>query len=142
MADALGSVGVLLAAVLVLTTGRTGWDAILAAAIALFVAARAVMLGREVLVVLGQHAPAGMDIESVARDLEALPGVQDLHDMHVLTLTSGMDVATAHLVLDLDAPQDGVLAAAQRLLQDRYDITHATLQVEADPSKECHRASW
>ena len=142
MADALGSVGVLVAGVLVLTTGRSGWDAVLAVAIALFVAVRAAVLGREVLAVLGQHAPAGLDIEAVARDLEALDGVRDLHDLHVWTLTSGMDVATAHLVVVGDPVADDVLARAQQLLQDVHGISHATLQVEVDPSTECHRATW
>ncbi|CAB4767550.1 unannotated protein [freshwater metagenome] len=142
MADALGSVGVLVAGVLVLTTGSSGWDALLAVAIAAFVAVRALLLGREVLAVLGQHAPAQLDIDSLIRDLESLPGVRDLHDLHVWTLTSGMEVATAHLVVEAGPTADDILATAQRVLQDEHGISHATLQVEVDPSTECHRATW
>jgi cobalt-zinc-cadmium efflux system protein len=142
VADALGSVGVLVAGALVLATGQAGWDAALAVGIALFVAVRAAALGREVLAVLGQHAPAGLDIDAVARDLEAVPGVSDLHDLHVWTLTSGMDVATAHLVVDGKPAADDVLARAQQVLQEVHGISHATLQVEVDPSTECHRATW
>lgn len=142
MADALGSVGVLVAGVLVLTTGSSGWDALLAVAIAAFVAVRALLLGREVLAVLGQHAPAQLDIDSLIRDLESLPGVRDLHDLHVWTLTSGMEVATAHLVVEAGPTADDILATAQRVLQEDHGISHATLQVEVDPDTECHRATW
>lgn len=142
MADALGSVGVLAAGVLVVTTGKAGWDAVLAVAIALFVAVRAAILGREVLAVLSQHAPAALDIDAVALDLESVPGVRELHDLHVWTLTSGMDVATAHLVVEEGPTAANVLAAAQQVLQDDHGISHATLQVEVDPSTECHRATW
>lgn len=142
MADALGSVGVVVAAVLVMTTGSSEWDAVLAVGIALFVAFRAAMLGREVLAVLSQHAPAALDIDAVARDLETVPGVRELHDLHVWTLTSGMDVATAHLVVEAGPNAPDVLATAQRVLQEGYGITHATLQVEIDPSTQCHRATW
>jgi len=142
MADALGSVGVLVSGILVMTTGNTGWDAILAVTIAVFVAIRAVVLGLEVLTVLSQHAPAALDIDAVARNLESVPGVRELHDLHVWTLTSGMDVATAHLVVDGGPTAADVLATAQQVLQDEHGISHATLQVEVDPSTECHRATW
>lgn len=142
MADALGSIGVLVAGVLVVTTGSAGWDALLAVAIAVFVAVRALVLGREVVVVLSQHAPAALDIDAMARDLESVPGVRDLHDLHVWTLTSGMEVATAHLVVDAGPNASDVLATAQQVLQDEHGISHATLQVEVDPTTECHRATW
>lgn len=98
VADAAGSVGVILAGLLAVTTGEGYWDTVVALAIGAFVAVRAVMLGREVLAVLGQHVPAGMEVESIARDLEGVDGVDDVHDLHVWTLTSGMRVATAHYV--------------------------------------------
>ena len=140
IADSLGSVGVMAAAVLVLTTGRGWWDTVVALAIALFVAVRAVMLGREVLAVLGQHAPAGVDPDAVAADLESLPGVVDVHDLHLWTLTSGMHVATAHLVADV-VDREAVLAGAQALLRERHGIDHATVQVETD-ARSCDELSW
>jgi len=140
IADSLGSVGVMAAAVLVLTTGRGWWDTVVALAIALFVAVRAVMLGREVLAVLGQHAPAGVDPDAVAADLESMPGVVDVHDLHLWTLTSGMHVATAHLVAD-PADREDVLAGAQTLLRERHGIDHATVQVETE-ARSCDELSW
>ena len=111
-------------------------------AIGLFVTVRAVLLGREVLTVLGQHAPRDVDLQSLVSDLEALPAIAEIHDVHAWTLTSGMNVATAHLVLRVGADSGEVLQRAQTVLRDQHGIEHATLQVEADPSQDCHSATW
>ena len=142
MADAAGSVGVILAGLLVGLTGSGQWDTVVAVAIGVFVAVRAVPLGRQVLAVLGQHAPEDVDLDAVVRDLEQVPGVADVHDLHAWTLTSGMNVATAHLVLSVGADSQSVLAGAQAALRDGHGIEHATLQVEVTPARECHEATW
>lgn len=142
VADAAGSVGVIAAGVLVSVTGEARWDAIVALAIAVFVAVRAVLLGRSVLAVLGQHVPEGMHLDRVVADLEAVDGVDGIHDLHVWTLTSGMHVATAHLVTCRDADQAAVLVAAQAVLAERHQVEHATLQLEAEPTKACHEVDW
>ena len=142
MADAAGSVGVLAAGVLVRVTGDGWWDTVVAVAIGVLVAVRALLLGREVLAVLGQHAPHDVDLDVVVRDLEAVPGVAEVHDLHAWTLTSGMNVATAHLVLRVGADAQVVLAAAGAALREGHGIEHATLQVEALPAQECHAATW
>jgi cobalt-zinc-cadmium efflux system protein len=142
MADAAGSVGVLVAGALVGLTGTAQWDTAVAVAIGVFVAVRALLLGREVLAVLGQHAPHDVDLEAVVRDLERVPGVAEVHDLHAWTLTSGMNVATAHLVLRVGAHSHVVLVGAQATLRDGHGIDHATLQVEANPAKECQAATW
>ena len=142
MADAAGSVGVLVAGLLVALTGTGQWDTVVAVAIGVFVAVRAAMLGRQVLAVLGQHAPADVDLDAVVRDLEAVAGVAEVHDLHAWTLTSGMNVATAHLVLRVGADSQSVLAGAQATLREVHGIAHATLQVEVTPARECHEATW
>lgn len=141
-ADALGSVGVILAGVLVAVTGHGWWDTVIALGIGVFVAIRATLLGREVLHVLGQHAPADADPRQIDRDLTAIPGVDGVHDLHVWTLTSGMDVATAHLVAHRDADPVEVLAQARSLLREKYSLAHATLQVEYGKDASCHEADW
>ena len=142
VADAAGSVGVLVAGGLVVLTGSGQWDTVVAVAIGVFVAVRAVVLGRQVLAVLGQHAPEDVDLDAVVRDLEAVAGVAEVHDLHAWTLTSGMNVATAHLVLRVGADAQAVLAGAQATLRDDHGIDHATLQVEVTPARECHEATW
>ena len=142
VADAAGSVGVILAGLLVATTGQTWWDTGVAVAIGFFVAVRAMVLGRQVLAVLGQHVPDGMELDQVVADLQAVSGVDDVHDLHVWTLTSGMNVATAHLVLTPDADPQRVLTDAQALLSTGHRIEHATLQTETAPTQQCHEVTW
>lgn len=142
IADAVGSVGVMVAAALVMATGSGVWDTVIALAIGAFVSVRALFLGRQVLAVLGQHVPEGLNIEDVAADLEALEGVGNVHDLHAWTLTSGMNVATAHLVLSPGADAQTVLGAAQQVLSRDHGIDHATLQVEDKPLAACHELTW
>lgn len=142
VADAAGSVGVMLAGVLVLATGDGLWDTVIALAIGAFVAVRAISLGRQVLAVLGQQVPAGMQLDEVSADLSAVNGVGDVHDLHVWTLTSGMHVATAHLVTTADADPQQVLDAARDVLRVQHRIEHATLQVESTQRQECHELDW
>lgn len=141
IADTLGSIGVIVAGVMVAWTGNAWWDTGIALAIAVFVVVRALMLGREVLAVLGQHAPEGMDPAELSDSLLTVPGVTAVHDLHVWRLTSGMDVATAHLVTSPTTAPGPVLDSATITLRDRFQIAHATLQIETDGT-ECHCADW
>ena len=142
IADTAGSVGVLVAGVLISATGNPVWDTVVALAIGAFVAVRAVALGRQVLAVLGQHVPADVDIDKVSADLEGVNGVQDVHDLHLWTLTSGMHVATAHLVSADGAEVQPILDDARRVLRDAHGVAHATLQVEPQSSRGCEELDW
>lgn len=142
VADTVGSIGVIAAALLVRATGSAWWDTVVALAIAVFVAVRAVGLGREVLAVLGQHAPTGIDPAEIESALGEVPGVTQVHDLHVWTLTSGMDVATAHLVTSRPEAGHEVLEGASRMLRERFHVAHATLQVETTDHSECRGADW
>ncbi|WP_353508777.1 cation diffusion facilitator family transporter [Intrasporangium sp.] len=142
VADTAGSVGVLVAGWLVATTQNAVWDTVVAVAIGIFVAIRAVILGRQVLAVLAQHVPESVDIDEVTTDLEAIPGVHDVHDLHLWTLTSGMLVATAHLVSEEGAHTPDLLDGAKEVLRDKHGVLHATLQVEPARSRECHELDW
>ncbi len=142
VADTVGSVGVIAAALLVAATGSAVWDTVVALAIAVFVAVRAVYLGREVLAVLGQHAPAGILPADAEAALREVAEVVDVHDLHLWTLTSGMHVATAHLVCTDDADPTHVLTAAAAVLRDRFAMDHATIQVEPRSARACTETSW
>jgi len=142
LADALGSVGVLIAGVATWLTGSPLWDPVVAIGLAVFVGVRAVLLGREVLRVLGQSAPAGIDPAHAARRLAAVSGVVEVHDLHLWTLTSGMNVATAHLVSSGDADPAVVLIEASTLMREEFGIGHATLQVEPAGSGACQGTEW
>lgn len=139
VADAAGSVGVIGAALLIRATGSPVWDLVVAVAIAVFIVVRAVLLGRQVLAVLGQHAPAGVDPSVVEADLSSVDGVQEVHALHLWTLTSGMDVGTVHLVIGAGVEQSDVLAEARRVLSQGHGIEHVTVQIEAVGVIGCDR---
>ncbi|MEO3805688.1 cation diffusion facilitator family transporter [Nonomuraea sp. B1E8] len=142
VADTAGSVGVIAAGWLVSTTGQPFWDTFVALAIGVFVAVRAISLGRQVFAVLGQHVPEGLDAGAVAQDLAAIAGVRDVHDLHLWTLTSGMNVATAHLVTADLSDNHAVLDQARDLLRHRHGVAHATLQVEPADHRGCDELGW
>ena len=137
LADAVGSVGVLVAGIIALTTGWGYADIVVAVLIALWVAPRAIRLALDALRILSQRAPAHVDVAAVRAELEALPQVHDVHDLHVWTLTTGMDVATVHL--GSDQPNADVLTAARAVLE-RHGLDHATVQVDPiEIQRACHR---
>jgi len=142
VADTVGSVGVIVAGVLVAATGDAWWDTGIALVIAVFVAVRAVILGREVLAVLAQHAPSGMAPDDVSAALGAIAGVTDVHDLHLWTLTSGMNVATAHLMTAPNVDAHTVLDQARSVMRSEFGVEHATLQVEPDTHTGCKEVSW
>ncbi len=127
LADTVGSVGVLVAGGLVLVFGWTLADVVVGVMISLWVVPRALRLAAASLRILTQASPAHLDVEALRLDLAALPGVCGVHDLHVWTLTTGMDVATVHLVSDHD-PQ-WILDSARTTLAS-HGLEHATVQVE------------
>lgn len=142
VADAAGSVGVMVAAVLIRVTGSPVWDLVVAVTIAVFVVVRAALLGRQVLAVLGQHAPEGLDPAEVAASLGAIDGVGEVHDLHLWTLTSGMHVGTVHLVVHDRDRHMTALREARTVLLERYGIDHVTVQVESPERDGCHELDW
>ncbi|CRK59171.1 Cobalt-zinc-cadmium resistance protein CzcD [Alloactinosynnema sp. L-07] len=141
LADLIGSVGVLLSAAVTLLFGWRLADPIVGVAIGLWVLPRTWSLARRALHILFQHAPERVDVDDLTARLTAVDGVAEVHDLHVWTLTSGMEVASAHLTLDKEGDQAAVLASAQKLLADDYGLEHATLQIE-QPDAKCHELSW
>ncbi|HEX6968572.1 MAG TPA: cation diffusion facilitator family transporter [Micromonosporaceae bacterium] len=143
LGDLLGSLGVIAAAVVISVTDWSWADPLVAVAIGLFILPRTWRLGRAALRILVQAAPAHLDVAAVGDRLAAVPGVSGVHDLHVWTLTSGMDVASAHLTLAPGAEVGTVLAAARTALHDEFRIEHATLQVEPESSTgACGRPHW
>jgi cobalt-zinc-cadmium efflux system protein len=141
MADAAGSVGVIVAALVIEVTDWTPIDPIVAAVIGVWILPRAWRLAASSLRVLLQVAPAHVDLDAIRNDLLAVPGVVDVHDLHVWTLTSEMDVASAHVMIGPGTDAHGVLDQARVLLL-QHDIAHATIQVEPDDHAGCAELNW
>lgn len=142
VADTLGSVAVIVGAVVLAVTGWTWVDAAVGVAIALWIVPRTLRLAGRAVRILVQAAPPGTDLAAMAGDLAAVDGVTGVHDLHVWTLTSDMEVASAHLVVGAAVDHHGVLDQARDLLRDRYGIGHATLQLEPDDHRGCDEVGW
>jgi cobalt-zinc-cadmium efflux system protein len=142
VADTLGSVGTIIAAVVLVTTGWRLVDPIVGAAVGLFILPRAINIGGQALRILLQAAPPHVDVDALRRHLGELPGVVDVHDVHVWTLTSEMHVASAHLMVGAGVDTHAVLDRAREVLRDDYEIPHATLQVEPDTHEGCAEVAW
>jgi cobalt-zinc-cadmium efflux system protein len=142
VADVLGSIGVVVAAIVMSLTDWLWIDPVIGAAIGVFILPRAWRLGREAMRVLVQAAPAGTDLAAIDAELRAIPGVVDVHDLHVWTLTSEMEVATAHVMVAAGTDAHAVLDRARSLLSERHHLDHATLQVEPDDHRGCDEVSW
>ncbi|HWL41739.1 MAG TPA: cation diffusion facilitator family transporter [Ilumatobacter sp.] len=142
LADTLGSVGVIVAALLLQVFGWWWADPVIAALLGLWILPRTWRLGRQAAHVLLQAAPPHVDLAELQHDLAAIADVVDVHDLHVWTLTSEMDAASAHLVTVPGADAHGVLDQARDLLAERYGISHGTFQVEPDTHHGCHDVTW
>ncbi|MCN0178849.1 cation diffusion facilitator family transporter [Salinispora arenicola] len=143
LGDLLGSLGVIAAALVIAGTGWRWADPLVAVAIGLFILPRTWRLGRAALRILVQAAPGHLRVTAVHDRLVAVPGVNEVHDLHIWTLTSGMEVASAHLAVAPGADIGAVLGSARTALREEFRIAHATLQVEPEASiGECGSAEW
>ncbi|MFV2111164.1 cation diffusion facilitator family transporter [Micromonospora sp. LOL_025] len=143
LGDLLGSLGVIGAALLIVTTGWWWADPLVAVGIGVFILPRTWRLGRAALRILVQAAPEHLQVTAVHDRLAAVPGVAEVHDLHVWTLTSGMEVASAHLTMAPGAEVGAVLGAARAALHDDFQIEHATLQIEPGASPgTCGAVEW
>ena len=131
LGDLLGSIGTIVAGLVILFTGWVAADAVVSAVIALLVAASAVRLLRESVDVLLEATPRHIALDEVAAELVALDGVSDVHDLHVWTLTSGVVAMTGHAVLDDPDRRGDVLGAAAARMR-RMGIQHVTIQLETE----------
>jgi cation diffusion facilitator family transporter len=143
-ADALGSLAVLAAGVVIVTTGWTGADLVASLLIGVLVLPRAWSLLREALDVLLEAAPRGVDLAQVRAHVLGVPDVLDVHDLHAWTITSGLPVLSAHVVVRDQALADGhggrVLDALGNCLGHHFDLSHCTFQLES-PAHSAHESS-
>ncbi|MPZ73576.1 MAG: cation diffusion facilitator family transporter [Nitriliruptorales bacterium] len=142
MADTLASIGAIVAGTIMVVTGWAYADPLVALGIGVFIAPRAWRLGGEALRILLQAAPANLPVAQVREELSRIEDVLDVHDMHVWTLTSEMEVVSAHLVIAAGGDPHATLDRARDLLQGTYGVTHATLQVEPDDHQGCDELHW
>lgn len=134
LGDLLGSAAVITAAVVIALTGWTRADAVASLAIGLLIIPRALGLLRDVVDVLLEATPRGVDLDEVREHIAGVRGVVGVHDLHAWTITSGVPVLSAHVVVDEDCIASGrsgvVLDALGDCLRDHFDVAHCTFQLE------------
>ncbi|SIR47605.1 cation diffusion facilitator family transporter [Microbacterium sp. RURRCA19A] len=134
LGDLIGSAAVIVAAIVIVTTGFVQADAIASLFIAVMIVPRAIGLLREVMAVLTESAPTGVHVAEIREHLRGADGVVDVHDVHVWQLTRGAPVFSAHVVVEEAALTDGrasrILASLQTCLADHFDVEHSTFQLE------------
>ena len=136
VADALGSVGVIVAGAVVLATGWSYADPLVAIGIALLVLASSWTLLRDSVAILLESAPRGMDVDEIGRAMIDVEGVREVHDLHVWTITSGFPTLSAHVLVGPDVDCHAKRRELERVLAERFDVTHTTLQVEHAASEQ------
>jgi cobalt-zinc-cadmium efflux system protein len=132
LSDALGSIGVIVAAVIIQTTGFYLADPLISAAIGLFILPRTWALMRQALHILMEGVPPHLDIRLIETAMSTVPGVRAVHDLHVWTLTSGKEAMSSHVVVDDLAAGDRILRDLHKLLHERFGIEHTTIQLESE----------
>lgn len=130
LSDAAGSVGAILAALIILRTRWYEADALASALICVGIVGTAGWLLRDSVHILLEGAPAHLDLEEVRGALAGLDGVKEVHDLHLWSVTQGQEAMSGHLVVDEGREACEVLKAGRELLAERFGLTHVTLQVE------------
>jgi cobalt-zinc-cadmium efflux system protein len=135
-ADALGSLGVVVAGAVILAGGPAAIDPIVGLLIAGLILASSWKLIKEPLDVLMEAAPSGLDVDSLGGALCSVEWVRSVHDLHVWTLTAGFRALSAHVVVTRGADRDLAARRLEVLLKERYGIEHTTLQMEEEAGEE------
>ena len=130
LGDFLGSGAVIIAAIVIAVTGFERADPIASAIIGLLILPRTWRLLKEAVDVLLEATPKDVNLEEVRRHIEETPGVGGVHDLHAWTITSGMNVVSAHVVLTQNAEASSVLNSLCECLSGDFDIEHSTFQLE------------
>ena len=140
LGDLAGSAAVIVAALIISLTGWQQADAVASAVIGLLILPRTWGLLREAVDILLEATPKGVDLEAVRSHIVGAAGVVDVHDLHVWTITSGVNVVSAHVVLADGAEAPSVLDELCRCLSGDFDIEHSTFQLEASDRRRLEEA--
>lgn len=132
VADALGSLGVVLAGLGIVLTGWNELDPIVGLLISVLILISSWRLIREPVEVLLERAPEGMDVEAVGMAIARVPGVREVHDLHIWSITSGFPALAAHVTVDATCVVDDTRRVIEKMLKDEFDLDHTTLQVTAE----------
>jgi len=133
--DVGASVGVVVAGIIILLTGWTFFDPLLSIGIAVLIAVGAWQILRETTGILLEGVPKGMSLSNLVDDMKSIEGIQDVHDLHVWSITSGMSALSCHALIANLPPSESslILDSLTTMLNQKYHIGHTTIQFECDP---------
>jgi cobalt-zinc-cadmium efflux system protein len=134
LGDALGSVGAIIAGIVMLIFGWYIADPIISVIVALLILRSAWGVISHSFHILMEGTPRSVDQEEVKHALESIHGVIDVHDLHIWTITSGLHSVTCHLLIKEDEPSQSILQEAIRMVSEKFHIDHATIQIETSPT--------
>lgn len=140
LSDMLTSIGVIVAAIIMLTTGWYYADPLISAGIGLFILPRTWMLLRDVVGVLLEGTPSDVNLTALREAMTGISGVANVHDLHVWSLTSGVNAMSTHVVMADGAASDKLLERIRQLVTSDFPIAHVTIQIEVNPcaDREVH----
>lgn len=145
--DALGTLGVIISAILIMTTGYQRADTLAAVAIALMIIPRAALLIKETTAVLMEFTPKNLDLDEVRAHILELEHVQEVHDLHASTVATGLTTLSAHVVVDDECFHDGhapkILDTVRECVAEHFDVAidHATFQLETRHQRDNEAAT-
>jgi len=141
LSDSLATLGVIISSVIILCTHWYAADAIISAVIGVAILPRTWLLLTECINILMEGTPGHINLAELRQSIRAIDGVVDVHDIHVWTITSGLDSMSGHVTIDAEVASDLVLAAVTDLLNDRYGLHHTTIQVDRGTCKDAGSCS-
>jgi cobalt-zinc-cadmium efflux system protein len=130
LSDMLGSLGVIVAALVIMWTGWTLADPIIGALIGLFIVPRTWRLISQAVHILLEGVPPNVDLRLLETALKEIPGIKAVHDLHVWTITSGLDSMSGHIVVTDMGESPRVLRAVRETMKDKFGLEHVTVQIE------------
>lgn len=140
LTDTVGSAAVIVGALVIAATGWLWVDPLISVGIACFILPRTISILRQAAHVLLEGTPRHIDLAALRRDLIAIPGVEEIHDFHFWTLTSGLDCASVHVRTSPETERFAVRRAVERALSEAAGIDHVTVQVEEISEDDCTSA--
>jgi cobalt-zinc-cadmium efflux system protein len=132
---------VIAGAVIIKVTDWLWVDSVIAVGIGLWVLSRTWVLLKESMNILLEGVPDGIDVEAVVRAIKAVPGVQDVHEMHIWALSSNKTSLSVHVVTSAETSAIRQIEVIRSMLADRFDIRHSTIQCELTPCGEATDAA-
>jgi cobalt-zinc-cadmium efflux system protein len=139
LGDTISSVGVIIAGIIIVITGWTPADPVVAVVIGIIILWGAVRLVRDSVDILMESVPKNINAETVVDVIKKIPGVEEIHDIHIWSFTSGIIALSAHLMIEdlMVSVSTDVRDSVNHVLADRFGITHTTLQLECSRCESC-----